>query len=139
MVQSVEYIHGDEPIEINVGRRKATVTVANTGDRPIQVGSHYHFFEANRALEFDRAAAYGMRLDIPSGTAVRFEPGDTREVPLCAYGGNGRMVGFSNLVNGGITAADTRIAALRRAADLNFKGVKGAENKDHSEREGESR
>ncbi|WP_430335249.1 urease subunit beta [Rhodococcus sp. ACT016] len=139
MVQSVEYICGDEPIEINVGRRKATVRVANTGDRPIQVGSHYHFFEANRALEFDRAAAYGMRLDIPSGTAVRFEPGDTREVPLCTYGGNGRMVGFSNLVNGGIAAADTRLAALRRAAERNFKDSKRNESPERSGREGESR
>lgn len=138
MAQNVEYICGDEPIEINVGRRRATVRVANTGDRPIQVGSHYHFFEANRALEFDREVAYGMRLDIPSGTAVRFEPGDTREVPLCAYGGNGRMVGFSNLVNGGIAAADTRLGALRRAAEHNFKDVKRTADSG-SDREGESR
>lgn len=124
MSEGTHYIYGEEPVEINVGRRKTTLTVSNTGDRPIQVGSHYHFFEANRALDFDREAAYGMHLDIAAGTAVRFEPGDTREVPLCTYGGNGRMVGFSNLVNGGIAAMDTRIAALRRAAELNFKGAR---------------
>jgi urease subunit beta len=74
------YILRDEPVEINAGRRTASITVSNTGDRPIQVGSHFHFFEVNRALVFDRAAALGMRLNIPAGLAVRFEPGDTREV-----------------------------------------------------------
>jgi urease subunit beta len=123
MSAGAQYIYGEDPVEINVGRKKTTVRVSNTGDRAIQVGSHYHFFEVNRALEFDRAAAYGMHLDIASGTAVRFEPGDTREVGLCAYGGNGRMVGFSNLVNGGLNAADTRIASMRRAMELNFKGA----------------
>lgn len=123
MAAGAEYIYGEDPVEINVGRQKTIVRVSNTGDRAIQVGSHYHFFEANRALEFDRAAAYGMHLDIASGTAVRFEPGDTREVALCAYGGNGRMVGFSNLVNGGLNSADTRIASMRRAKALNFKGA----------------
>lgn len=118
-----EYIYGEDPIELNVGRRKATVRVSNTGDRAVQIGSHYHFFEVNRALDFDRAAAYGMRLDIPSGTAVRFEPGDTREVTLCAYSGNGRMVGFSNLVNGGLNSADTRIASMRKAKALKFLGA----------------
>lgn len=120
MAAGAKYIYGDEPVEINQGRKKAVVRVRNTADRAIQVGSHYHFFEANRALEFDREAAYGMHLDIASGTAVRFEPGDTREVGLCAYGGNGRMVGFSNLVNGGLNSVDTRGAALRRAAELHF-------------------
>lgn len=123
MSAGAQYIYGEDPVEINVGRKRKTVRVSNTGDRAIQVGSHYHFFEANRALEFDRAAAYGMHLDIASGTAVRFEPGDTREVTLCAYGGNGRMVGFSNLVNGGLNSADTRIASMRRAKALNFKGA----------------
>lgn len=123
MSAGAQYIYGEDPVEINVGRKRRTVRVSNTGDRAIQVGSHYHFFEANRALEFDRAAAYGMHLDIASGTAVRFEPGDTREVTLCAYGGNGRMVGFSNLVNGGLNSADTRIASMRRAKALNFKGA----------------
>ncbi|KAA0019484.1 urease subunit beta [Antrihabitans cavernicola] len=124
MSAGAHYIYGDDPVEINVGRKKATVRVSNTGDRAIQVGSHYHFFEANRELEFDREAAYGMHLDIASGTAVRFEPGDTREVSLCAYGGSGRIVGFSNLVNGGLYSADTKTVALRRASELHFQGTK---------------
>ena len=77
-----EYLFDGEPLELNAGRQTATSSVNNTGDRPIQVGSHFHFFEANRALVFDRAAAYGMRLDIPAGTAVRFEPGDTKTITL---------------------------------------------------------
>ena len=76
------YLLADDPIEINAGRPTLTLSVANTGDRAVQIGSHFHFFEVNRALRFDRAAAFGMRLDIPAGTAVRFEPGDRKEVPL---------------------------------------------------------
>jgi urease beta subunit len=87
-------------IEMNAGRATVTLTVANTGDRPVQVGSHYHFAETNASLAFDRAAAQGMRLDIPSGTAVRFEPGQTREVRLVAYGGTRRVVGFNQAVMG---------------------------------------
>ena len=79
-----ELLPADEPVEINAGRETASVTVENTGDRPAQVGSHFHFFECNRALEFDREAAYGMRLDIPAGTAVRFEPGCEEDVDLVA-------------------------------------------------------
>ncbi|GAA2229733.1 hypothetical protein GCM10010430_07140 [Kitasatospora cystarginea] len=116
-----QYLYGDDPVEINAGRATTRLTVANTGDRAVQIGSHYHFFEANRALSFDREAAYGMHLDIPSGTAVRFEPGDTREVDLCAFGGTRRLVGFAGLVNGGLTAPDTRRTALRRAADQGFR------------------
>jgi urease subunit beta len=93
----------DDAVEINAGRRTTSVTVENTGDRPIQVGSHYHFFEVNRALRFDRDAAFGMRLNIPAGTAVRFEPGDTRQVDLVAYGGTQRVVGFSGAVNGSVS------------------------------------
>jgi urease subunit beta len=89
-------------IEINADRRAVTLTVANTGDRPIQVGSHYHFAETNPALRFDRAAARGMRLDIPSGTAVRFEPGQTREVRLVSFAGARRVVGFRGGVMGGL-------------------------------------
>ncbi len=92
----------DDPVELNAGRRTATVTVSNAGDRPIQVGSHYHFFEANRALRFDRAAAFGMRLNIPAGTAARFEPGDTRDVELVQFAGTQRVVGFSGAVNGSV-------------------------------------
>jgi urease subunit beta len=89
-------------IEINPGREPITVSVANSGDRPIQVGSHYHFYETNTALRFDREPAKGMRLNIPAGTAVRFEPGQTREVELIPYAGAGRIIGFNARVMGGI-------------------------------------
>lgn len=85
---------------LNEGRRTITLTVANTGDRPIQVGSHFHFFEVNRALRFDREKSRGCRLDIPAGTAQRFEPGQTREVTLIAFRGNRHVFGFSGAVNG---------------------------------------
>jgi len=87
-------------LELNAGRPVTTLTVANTGDRPVQVGSHFHFFEANAALVFDRSAAIGQRLDIPAGTAIRFEPGDTREVRLVPYGGQRRVFGFNGQING---------------------------------------
>ena len=89
-------------IELNAGRPTLTLEVANTGDRPIQVGSHYHFFETNEALNFDRAAARGMRLNIAAGTAVRFEPGQTRTVELVAYAGEGRVYGFQGKVMGAL-------------------------------------
>src|SRR6188508_3024623 len=95
-----EYFLQPDDIEINTGRPTVTVEVANRGDRPIQVGSHYHFFEVNRALAFDRAAAYGMRLNIAAGTAVRFEPGDTRQVELVAIGGTRTIYGLNRLVEG---------------------------------------
>jgi urease subunit beta len=91
------YIYSDDPIEINAGRRALTLRVSNTGDRAVQVGSHYHFAEVNPALDFDREAAKGMHLDIPSGTAVRFEPGDTRDVTLCEYGGTKTISGFRSV------------------------------------------
>jgi urease subunit beta len=87
-------------IEINAGRPAVKLTVANTGDRPIQVGSHYHFYETNAALAFDREQTRGFRLDIPAGTATRFEPGQTREVRLIAYAGERRVVGFNAKING---------------------------------------
>ena len=87
-------------IELNAGRKTVTLTVANTGDRPIQVGSHYHFYETNVALAFDRELARGFRLDIPAGTATRFEPGQSREVRLVAYAGERRVVGFNGRING---------------------------------------
>jgi urease subunit beta len=90
----------DGNIELNAGRKTATVTVANTGDRPIQVGSHYHFFETNAALQFDRKKARGMRLDIAAGTAVRFEPGQTRDVSLVALAGKRTVYGFRGDVMG---------------------------------------
>jgi len=87
-------------IELNAGRKTVTVEVANTGDRPIQVGSHYHFFETNTALKFDRAKARGYRLDIAAGTAVRFEPGQTRQVQLVAYAGDRTVYGFNAKISG---------------------------------------
>ncbi|MEB3297676.1 MAG: urease subunit beta [Cyanobacteriota bacterium] len=87
-------------IELNAGRPVTTLSVANTGDRPVQVGSHFHFHEANSALRFDRDAALGLRLDIPAGTAIRFEPGDTRQVNLVPFAGARRVFGFNGLVNG---------------------------------------
>ncbi|PIP98007.1 MAG: urease subunit beta [Rhodobacterales bacterium CG18_big_fil_WC_8_21_14_2_50_71_9] len=89
-------------IELNAGRESLTLTVANTGDRPVQVGSHYHFAETNAALAFDRAAARGMRLDIAAGTAVRFEPGQTRDVRLIPYAGDRRVFGFNAAVMGAL-------------------------------------
>jgi urease beta subunit len=87
-------------IVLNAGRKTAVVSVSNTGDRPVQVGSHFHFFEVNRFLSFDRGTAFGMRLDIPSGTAVRFEPGETRTVNLVELGGAKQVYGFNGLTNG---------------------------------------
>ncbi len=95
-----EYLIDDGEIELNAGRATLTVTVANTGDRPIQVGSHYHFAETNEALRFDRVAALGFRLNIPAGTAVRFEPGQERTVELVAYAGDRRVYGFLGRVMG---------------------------------------
>ena len=97
-----ELFPGDGEIELNAGRPTVTLLVANTGDRPIQVGSHYHFYETNAALRFDREKARGFRLDIPAGTAVRFEPGQSREVRLVAYAGGRRVVGFNGKINGGL-------------------------------------
>ena len=87
-------------LELNSGRPVTTVLVANTGDRPVQVGSHFHFFEANAALHFNREATRGQRLDIPAGTAIRFEPGDSREVQLIPFAGGRRVFGFNGLING---------------------------------------
>ena len=95
-----EIIPADGEIELNADRRAVTLTVANTGDRPVQVGSHYHFFETNAALDFDRDAARGMRLDIAAGTAVRFEPGQSREVALVPYAGARMVYGFNQAVMG---------------------------------------
>jgi urease subunit beta len=97
-----EIFPGDGDVELNAGRASVTLTVANTGDRPIQVGSHYHFFETNSALHFDRNKARGCRLDIPAGTAVRFEPGQTREVQLVPFAGARRVVGFRGQINGSL-------------------------------------
>lgn len=104
------------PIMANAGRAMARLVVANTGDRPIQVGSHYHFFETNGALQFDRAAAYGMRLNIAAGTAVRFEPGEDKEVHLVALAGSRMMFGHRAAVNGSLDDAAVAAVALANAA-----------------------
>src|SRR5215510_1050362 len=99
-----EYLLAPDPIEINAGRPTRRLAVANTGDRPVQVGSHFHFLEVNRCLAFDRSAAYGMRLNIAAGSAVRFEPGDTVEVELVAVGGSREVIGLNRLVDGALDA-----------------------------------
>jgi len=118
-----EIITEEGDIELNVGRRKATLIAVNTGDRPIQVGSHYHFFETNKALHFDREAAFGMHLDIPAGTAVRFEPGETKEIILTEFGGTGELLGLNNLTNGSWRSDDNKADALLRANQRGFKGA----------------
>jgi urease subunit gamma/beta len=113
----------DGRIELNAGRRKLQLTAVNTGDRPIQIGSHFHFFEVNKAMEFDRAAAFNMRLDIPAGTAVRFEPGASKEVSLVEFGGRGELTGLNNLTDGVGTDPRVREAALARARARGFRGA----------------
>lgn len=130
MPRDERIILNEDPVEINAGRRKVTLTVSNTGDRPIQVGSHFHFFEANRYLDFDRGKAFGMHLDVAAGTAVRLEPGDTREVTLTEYGGARRIHGFNNLTNGGADCVDTRIRALHKAVKYRFKGARQDETEN---------
>ena len=103
-----ELIAADGEIELNAGRETRSLTVANTGDRPIQVGSHYHFYETNEALSFERDQARGFRLDIPAGTAVRFEPGQTREVELVAYAGDRNVYGFRGRIMGALNGGENR-------------------------------
>jgi len=123
MTKPGEWLLSEQPVEINAGRRTCKLKVRNTGDRPIQIGSHYHFFEVNRALDFDRPQAMGMHLNVPGGLAIRIEPGDEREVDLVEFGGKKRVVGFNNLVDGGLTAKWTIKQALERARTLEFKGM----------------
>lgn len=118
-----EMIFDDGNLIINEGKDTAEINVTNTADRPVQVGSHFHFFEVNKELEFNRLMAYGMRLDIPSGTAVRFEPGETKRVRLVEIGGNRVGYGLNDLVSGKIDDDDIKKAALKKAAELGFKGV----------------
>jgi urease subunit beta len=105
-------------VTLNEGRETDSVTVANTGDRPVQVGSHFHFFEANAALSFDRESAFGMRLNVPAGTAVRFEPGDRESVELVALGGKRRAHGMNGLVNGSVDGDPEPV--LERAREAGF-------------------
>jgi urease subunit beta len=113
-----EYLLRDEPIELNAAARRVRLRVDNHGDRPIQVGSHTHFFEVNRYLRFDRKQAYGCRLDIPAGTALRFEPGEGREVELVPFGGRRIAFGMNALVNGPLDENAER--ALKRAIATGF-------------------
>jgi urease subunit gamma/beta len=118
-----EIIAGDGDIELNAGRRKATLKVVNTGDRPIQIGSHYHFFETNKALDFDREKSFGMHLDIPAGTSVRFAPGEAKEVVLTEFGGTGELLGLNGLTEGNWRSEANKAEALQRARARGFKGA----------------
>ena len=118
-----EYLLGEGDIEANAGRRTVQITVASTGDRPIQVGSHFHFFEANRALRFDRGKAFGMRLNAPAGTAVRFEPGDEKVVTLVELAGAREVHGL-NALTGGPATDQRRGESVERAADGGFLGAR---------------
>jgi urease beta subunit len=115
-----EYLLDGDSLELNTGRPTCVLEVNNTGDRPVQVGSHFHFFEVNRAMIFDRAASYGMRLDVPAGTAVRFEPGEVKTVRLVALGGARQVYGGSGLVNGALDDPAVRQAALERMRQAGF-------------------
>ncbi len=117
-----EYLLAETAIVANPGRATRELDVANTADRPIQVGSHFHFFEANKVLLFDRSLAFGMRLNVPAGTAVRFEPGDSKRVSLVALGGGAAVFGLNGLTNGPTGAAQCK-AALDRARSRGFLGV----------------
>lgn len=117
------------PIEYNTTRKTVTLTVRNTGDRPIQVGSHFHFFEVNRYMEFDRKQAFGYHLNIPATTAIRFEPGEERQVELVAFGGKRRVIGFNNLVDGYTGEEDApsffpaSIRSLKKIDEYGFKTI----------------
>ena len=116
-----EYFISESPVIANKGRKTIMVKVSNTGNRPVQVGSHTHFFEVNKALSFPREKAYGFHLNIPSGTSLRFEPGDTREVELVEFAGKKTVYGFSGLVNGRLSAKKRQ--ALAKAKARGFSGA----------------
>ena len=115
-----EYVFDGADLELNAGRPVVKLSVTNTGDRPVQVGAHYHFFETNKALVFDRIKAYGMRLDLPSGTSVRFEPGDTKEINLVPYGGRREVFGFNGLVMGRLDDPYTREKSIQRCIEQGY-------------------
>lgn len=123
----------DDPINYNIDRRTVTLKVRNTGDRPVQIGSHFHFFEVNRYMEFDRSKAFGYHLNIPATTAIRFEPGEEKEVELVSYAGKHRVIGFDDLVNGYAGLQDTPsyypkyTEALRRMKEYGYKSVSETE------------
>ncbi len=118
-----EYLIKEGEIELNKGRPTIRLTVSNTGDRPVQVGSHFHFFEVNKELVFDREKAFSLRLDIPAGTAVRFEPGQEKEVSLVALGGNRIVRGLNSLTNGSVEEASVRRRAFEAAKQKGFGGA----------------
>ncbi|MDR0330261.1 MAG: urease subunit gamma [Chitinispirillales bacterium] len=118
-----EFIFDDGLITVNAGKATLEVAVTNTADRPVQIGSHFHFFEVNRELDFDRASAFGMRLDIPSGTATRFEPGERKSVRLTAIGGSRKGYGLSGLTDGSMDDQKVKAAAVKKAKSLGFKGA----------------
>ena len=116
-----EYILAEGNIECNVGRATTKIAVINTGDRPVQIGSHFHFFEVNKQMKFDRERSFGMRLNIAAGTAVRFEPGEETEVVLVEFGGKKKITGFNNLTNGKIRSAKSKSKAGIKAYLNRFK------------------
>lgn len=116
-----EYILAAGNIDCNVGRVTTKITVVNTGDRPVQIGSHFHFFEVNKQMEFEREKAFGMRLNIAAGTAVRFEPGEEKAVELVAFGGDKSVFGFNNLTNGSLMNEAFKQQALQNLSAQNFK------------------
>lgn len=119
-----EYFVEKGDIECNVGYRTVTITAVNTGDRPVQIGSHFHFFEVNRMMSFDRAKAFNMRLNIAAGTAVRFEPGEEKEVILVEFGGANRIYGFNNLVDGDTSMPGSLKTSMKKVEERDFKNVK---------------
>ena len=117
-----EYILSSDPVICNDNKKTVSITVNNTGDRPCQVGSHTHFFEVNKVLDFPREKAFGYRLNIPAGTSIRFEPGDSREVELCELGGKKIVYGFNGLTMGGLKSTVAKQAAIEKEKKLGFKG-----------------
>jgi len=118
-----EYILSSEPVICNPNYKTVKVTVKNTGDRACQIGSHTHFFEVNRALDFPREKTYGYRLNIPAGTSIRFEPGDSREVELCELGCKRIVYGFNGLTMGGLNSSIIKDAAMEKATKLGYRGM----------------
>jgi urease beta subunit len=119
-----EYILKKEDIIANVNRIIVKIVVVNTGDRPVQIGSHFHFFEVNKQMDFDRAKSFGMRLNIPAGTAVRFEPGEEKEIELVEFGGDKKIFGFNNLVDGDINEQNKQ-NALKKVKEFTAKKKHG--------------
>jgi urease subunit beta len=118
-----EYILSSEPVICNENRKTTRVTVKNTGDRPCQIGSHTHFFEINRALDFPREKTFGYRLNIPAGTSIRFEPGDSKDVELCELGGKRVCFGFNALTMGSLNSQVIKNSAIEKAKRLGYKGA----------------